>query len=87
MAIATIYGHDITIEEEKRLCLMVAGLGAINEATKAGSKELGKTASVKMMEQYLKGATLQTVKEIFKKVGITFTRKAAERPFHSALAW
>ena len=79
MAIATIYGHDITIEEEKRLYLMVAGLGAINEATKAGSKELGKTASVKMMQQYLKGATLQTVKEIFKKVGITFTRKAAEK--------
>ncbi|MFA5529200.1 MAG: EcsC family protein [Thiohalomonadaceae bacterium] len=79
MAIATIYGHDITIEEEKRLCLMVAGLGAINEAAKAGSKELGKTASVKMMQQYLKGATLQTVKEIFKKVGITFTRKAAEK--------
>ena len=79
MAIATIYDHDITIEEEKRLCLMVAGLGAINEAAKAGSKELGKTASVKMMQQYLKGATLQTVKEIFKKVGITFTRKAAEK--------
>lgn len=79
MAIATIYGHDITIEEEKRLCLIVAGLGAINEAAKAGSKELGKTASVKMMQQYLKGATLQTVKEIFKKVGITFTRKAAEK--------
>ncbi len=79
MAIATIYGHDITLEEEKRICLMVAGLGAINEAAKAGGKELGKNASVKMMQQYLKGATLQTVKEIFKKVGITFTRKAAEK--------
>lgn len=79
MAIATVYSHDITLEEEKRLCLMVAGLGAINEAAKAGSKELGKKASIKMMQQYLKGATLQTVKEIFKKVGITFTRKAAEK--------
>ncbi len=79
MAIATIYGHDITIEEEKRMCLIIAGLGAINEAAKAGGKELGKTASVKMMQQYLKGATLQTVKEIFKKVGITFVRKSAEK--------
>ena len=32
-----------------------------------------------MTQQYLKGATLQAVKEIFKKVGITFTRKAAEK--------
>lgn len=79
MAIATVYGHDITIEEEKRLCLIIAGLGAINEATKAGGREIGKQASVKMMQQYLKGATLTTVKEIFKKVGITFTRKAAEK--------
>ena len=79
MAIATIYGHDITIEEEKRMCLIVAGLGAINEAAKSGAKELGKKASVKMMQQYLKGATLQTVKEIFKKVGINFVRKSAEK--------
>lgn len=79
MAIATVYGHDITIEEEKRVCLLIAGLGAINEASKAGGKELGKSASVKMLQKYLQGATLTTVKEIFKKVGITFTRKAAEK--------
>lgn len=36
-------------------------------------------AFVKMTQQYLKGATLQAVKEIFKKVGITFTRKAVEK--------
>lgn len=79
MALATIYGHDIEIEEEKRLCLIVAGLGAINEAAKEGAKQVGSKAFVKMTQQYLKGATLQAVKEIFKKVGITFTRKAAEK--------
>lgn len=79
MAIATVYGYDVTIEQEKRMCLIVAGLGAINEATKSAGKEIGKTASVKMLRQYLTGATLATVKEIFKKLGITFTRKAAEK--------
>jgi hypothetical protein len=79
MAIAVVYGHDITIEEEKRLCLIVAGLGAINQAAKEGGKAIGSKAFVKMTQQYLKGATLQAVKEIFKKVGITFTRKAAEK--------
>lgn len=79
MAIAVLYGHDIRIEEEKRLCLIVAGLGAINQASKEGGKAIGSKAFVKMTQQYLKGATLQAVKEIFKKVGITFTRKAAEK--------
>lgn len=79
MALATVYGHDITLEEEKRVCLIVAGLGTINQATKEGGKAIGSKAFVKMTQQYLKGATLQAVKEIFKKVGITFTRKAAEK--------
>jgi hypothetical protein len=79
MAIATIYGHDVTTEEEKRLCLMVAGLGAINSAAKEGGTEAGKKAAVKMMQTYLKGPTLEAVKAIFKKVGIVFTRKAAEK--------
>jgi len=79
MAIAVVYGHDITIEEEKRLCFIIAGLGTINEAAKEGGKAVGAKAFIKMTQQYLKGATLQAVKEIFKKVGITFTRKAAEK--------
>jgi len=79
MALAVVYGHNIEVEEQKRLCLIVAGLGAINEAAKKGGKQIGTKAFVKMTQQYLKGASLQAVKQIFKKVGITFTRKAAEK--------
>lgn len=79
MALATIYGHDIGIEEEKRICFIIAGLGAVNESVKEGGKQVGSKAFVKMAQQYLKGATLTTVKEVFKKVGITFTRKDLEK--------
>mgnify|MGYP000222738334 FL=1 len=79
MALATVYGHDILIEEEKRLCYIIAGLGAMSEAAKEGGKTVGSKAFVKLVQQYLKGATLQAVKEIFKKLGITFTRKALEK--------
>ena len=79
MALAVIYGHDIEVEEEKRLCMLIAGLGAINQAAKKGGAEVGKKALVKMTQQYLKGATLTAVKEVFKKIGITFARKAAEK--------
>jgi len=79
MALASAYGHDILREEEKRLCLIIAGLGTINEAAKEGGKTLTSKAFINMTQQYLKGATLQAVKEIFKKVGLTFTRKALEK--------
>ncbi len=79
MALATLYGHNIENEEGKRLCLIVAGLGAVNEATKEGAKQIGSKAFVKMTQQYLKGSSLIAVKEIFKKVGITFTRSAAQK--------
>lgn len=79
MALAVVYGHDIEIEEEKRLCLLIAGLGAINQAAKDGGKALGTKALVKVTQQHLKGATLVAVKEVFKKLGIVFTRKAAEK--------
>lgn len=79
MALAVVFGHDIEIEEEKRLCLLIAGLGAINQATKEGGKAMGKKALVKLVQQHLKGATLVAVKEVFKKLGVVFTRKAVEK--------
>ena len=48
MAIATICGHNIEIEEEKRLCVIIAGLGTINEAAKEGGKQIGAKAFKKM---------------------------------------
>lgn len=79
MALATVYGHDILIEEEKRICYIIAGLGAISNAAKDGGKSVGSKAFVKLVQENLKGATLQAIKEIFKKLGITFTRKALEK--------
>jgi hypothetical protein len=79
MALASVYGHNILLEEQKRICMVVAGLGTINETAKEGGKALGAKAFVKMAQRYLKGSTLTAVKEVFKKVGVTFTRKAAEK--------
>lgn len=79
MAIATVYGHNILKEESKRFCYIIAGLGAISEAAKKGGTEIGKKAFLKLVQANLKGATLQAVKEIFKQVGITFTKKSLER--------
>ena len=79
MALASIYGHNILLEEEKRICFIVSGLGAISEAAKEGGKSVGTKAFIKMVKEYLKGPILQAIKELFKKIGITFTRKALEK--------
>lgn len=79
MALATVYGHNILLEEQKRICMIVAGLGTISEAAKESGTALGGKAFVKMTQQYVKGSTLVAVKEVFKKVGVTFTRKAVEK--------
>lgn len=79
MALAHIYDHDILAEEERRLCFIIAGLGAINQATQKGAKEVGSKAFTKMVQKYLQGSTLLAVKEIFKRVGITFSRKGLEK--------
>ena len=79
MAIATICGHDIGLEEEKRLCFIVAGLGTINEAVKKGGKQVGNRAFNELIKKYVQTASAQAVKEVFKKVGITLSRKAAKK--------
>ena len=76
MSLAHLYGHNIQLEEEKRLCMIIAGLGALNQAAQKKGKAVASKAFVKMAHQYLKGSTLVAVKEIFKRVGIVFTRKA-----------
>lgn len=67
MAIATVYNHNILLEEEKRLCYIIAGLGVISEATKKGAKIISSRAFIKLAQNHLKGATLAAIKEIFKK--------------------
>lgn len=79
MAIAAICGHNIEVEEEQRLCFIVAGLGAINEAAKEKGKQMGTQAFINMTRRYLQGSTLIVLKEVFQKVGLTFTRKAVEK--------
>ena len=79
MALATIYDHDILVEEEKRICYIIAGLGAISEGAKEGGKAVTSKAFIKLVQENLKGPLLEAIKAIFKNIGITFTRKALEK--------
>jgi hypothetical protein len=88
LAIACAYGRDITETKERDHCFLVAGLGALNHAAQEGGKKVGSKALTKMSQQYLRNGVLVAVKEVFKKIGITFTRKALEKsiPFGVGVA-
>jgi len=77
--LAENYGYDITSEDIQHLSFLIAAGGTLEKAGVSGGTKLATQAGVRMFRQYLKGAALQTVKEFFKKIGITFTRKAAEK--------
>lgn len=79
MSIAYTYGIQIEQEEEKRICFLIAGLGAINKFTKNGGKTLGTKVFAQLVDKHLKGGVLTAVKGIFKQVSITFTRKSLQK--------
>ena len=79
MCLAETFGYDISNEDAKHLAFLIAAGASIEQAGVEGAVNIGSKAGVKVLKQQLKGATLQTVKEAFKKVGITFTRKSMEK--------
>lgn len=77
--LAVIYDYDISEEDAKLLYRMVAMTGSINSAIRRGTTQVGTKAGVRLLRSHLKGAALKAVKEAFKKAGVVFTRKAAEK--------
>lgn len=79
MALAHLYGQDITVEEQKRICMIVAGLGTMTELSKKGAREVGEKAFTALMEKTLKESTRQTVIQLFKRLGIELTQKSMKK--------
>ena len=79
MCLAAAFKYEIHSEDRKHLAFLIAATGSLQRAGVEGSVKLGSTAGVSMLRQYLKGGALQATKLAFRKVGITFTRKAAEK--------
>ncbi len=88
MCLAETFGYDLNSEDARHLSLLIAASGTLEKAGKDTLVKLASEAGVRMLRQYLKGAALTAVKEAFKKIGITFTRKALEKalPFGVGVA-
>ena len=79
MCLAETFGHDVAQQDARYLAFIIAAGGALEKAGVEHGVKIASKAGVSMLRQYMKGAALQVLKELFKKIGITFTRKALEK--------
>jgi hypothetical protein len=76
MCLVEVYETELSSEDKKHLAFMLALAGSAEQmATKGGKAAVQKIAE-KLVYQYLKGPALVTIKQLFKRVSITFTQKA-----------
>ena len=79
MALASLYGHDIESDSDRKQYFIMAGLSTINmEAIKQGGEQAAKLFS-RMLQHYLREATFDTVRILFRKVTITLSKKALQK--------
>jgi len=76
MCLAMALKDNLSNEDAKHMSFIIALCGALEKAGATQGAKIASKAGVKMVEQYLKGATLTFIKELFKTVGITFTKAA-----------
>jgi hypothetical protein len=77
--LCALYRHDLTGEDVKHLSFLLAAGAALEKMSVEGAVQIGSKAGVKVLQQYLRGAALVAIRELFKKLGVAFTRKALEK--------
>jgi hypothetical protein len=81
MCICLTFAFDVsaTTEEKRHLAFLIATTGTVEGAGTPVATRVASQAGVRLVRQYLRGAALETIKALFKRIGIIFTRKALEK--------
>ncbi len=74
--IAAVYGHDTTSRETAAELLVLQGIYNTTEAARIALAEASKRVATRLVNMYVKGTTLVLLKQLFRYVGIKFTRTA-----------
>ncbi|MFF7369378.1 EcsC family protein [Streptomyces tricolor] len=75
MCLVEVFEADLSDEDKKHLAFVLALAGSAEQMAAKGGKAVMKIAE-KLVYQYLRGPALVTIKQLFKRVSITFTQKA-----------
>ncbi|RNW02709.1 hypothetical protein CAG37_023500 [Serratia nematodiphila] len=79
MCLAEAFNWDISSEDARQLSFLIAAGGTLEKLGSETVVKIASNAGVKMLKMYLKGPALIVIKEMFKKIGINFSRKALEK--------
>lgn len=76
MCLVEVYETELSSEDKKHLAFVLALAGSAEQLASKGGKAAVQKIAEKLVYQYLKGPALVTIKQLFKRVSITFTQKA-----------
>ncbi|MFF7243082.1 hypothetical protein ACFZBU_04190 [Embleya sp. NPDC008237] len=76
MCLVEVYETELSDEDKKHLAFVLALAGSVEQMASKGGKAAVMKIAEKMVYQYLRGPALITIKQLFKRVSITFTQKA-----------
>jgi len=79
MCLGIAINKKMTNEDAKHMSFVIALSGSLEQMATKSASNVASKAAVKVVGEYLKGATLQTIKQLFKQVGINFTKAAASK--------
>lgn len=79
MCLAVAINGKLSNEDAKHMSYIIALYGSLEQMGSSSATKIASQAGVRMVKQYLKGPTLQIIKELFAKIGISFTQKAAAK--------
>jgi hypothetical protein len=72
--IAAVYGHDTNHRETAAELLVLQGIYNTTEAARVALTEASKRVATRLVNMYVRGATLVLLRQLFRYVGIRFTR-------------
>ncbi|MEH0933574.1 hypothetical protein [Micromonospora psammae] len=76
MCLVEVYEAELSSEDKKHLAFVLALAGSAEQLAANGGKAAVQKIAQKLVYQYLRGPALVTIKQLFKRVSITFTQKA-----------
>lgn len=76
MCLCMAINKEMTNEDAKHLSFVIALSGSIESLGKKTLTRAATKAAVNVVKNTIKGATLETIKQLFKIIGIRFTQKA-----------
>jgi uncharacterized protein (DUF697 family) len=88
LCLAETFGYDVSREESRRLAWLIAAGGSLEKTGAKVTVSWASRAGVRMVREWAKGPSLHIIKEMFKRLGMSFSRKALEKalPFGIGVA-